>query len=111
MFRWKINEIWPRRGLMLKNEAESKRKALIAQATLEWVDLNRLSFLWGGRLVVCHYDRDHNFFRILTHLDYEEEQEVSGWFAGNLNKVPTQTNPQGAEGERSSEPQSPGETR
>ena len=81
---------------MLNNDAETKRKYLIAQATLEWVDLNRLSFLWGGRLVVCHYDRDHSFFRILTHLDYEEEQEVSGWFSGNLDKVPKQGNQQGA---------------
>jgi hypothetical protein len=81
---------------MLNNEVETKRKALIAQATLEWVDLNRLSFLWGGRLIFCHYDRDNGFFRILTHLDYEEEQEVSGWFAGNLNKVPKQREQQGA---------------
>jgi len=82
---------------MLNNEAESVRKALIAQATLEWIDLNRISFLWNGRMVFCHYDREHNFFRIITHLDYEEEQEVSGWLSGSLKKVPEQKDKQGAE--------------
>lgn len=84
---------------MLNHEAELKRKSFIAQNTLEWVDFNKISFLWGGRLVICHFDKDHNFFRILTHLDYEEEQEVSGWFSGNLNKVPKQQDQQGAESE------------
>lgn len=56
----------------------------IASTTLQWLDDDKLTFIWNTEIVLVHYRRENKTYRILT--DHEEETltAIPEWLDGAI---------------------------
>jgi hypothetical protein len=59
----------------------------VAETTLQWLDNDKLSFLWNNELVLVHYDREYHFYRILTDHDEETLTAINNWLHGLKQRI------------------------
>jgi hypothetical protein len=58
----------------------SSLRQIIAESSLEWRDTDKVSFIWGSKLVIAYVNRDYKRWYVLTDLAPEDEQDVNKWF-------------------------------
>jgi hypothetical protein len=59
----------------------------IAEITFRWMDDQRFSFIWQHELVLVHYEKDYQTYRILT--DHRDEQlpNIDAWVTDKLERI------------------------
>ena len=76
-------------------------KERVADRTLSWTDVDKISFLWGYDLVIVYIDKEYHIgTRVITNHDSKVLEEIHDWL-GTEPKLPV--NPFELEGEYGAE--------
>ena len=60
-----------------------RRRDFIAEKTLKYIGVDKVSFLWGDRVVIGFTNPKDNSLHLITNLDYEDTEQVNRWFAAS----------------------------
>lgn len=52
---------------------------LLAERSIQWQDVDKVSFLWDTELVLLYVDRENGTYRILTDLREEIQEDLFNW--------------------------------
>lgn len=62
-------------------------RKIIAERSLEWKDTDKVSFIWGGELVIAYVNRDYKKWYVLTDLVPEDVQDINQWFGSFIHAL------------------------
>lgn len=62
-------------------------RRIIAERSLEWKDTDKVSFLWGGEIVIAYVNRDYNKWYALTDLATEDIWDINQWLGTYLQTL------------------------
>jgi hypothetical protein len=59
----------------------------LAERSLEWKDTDKVSFIWGGEVVIAYVNRDHKKWYALTDLATEDIWNINQWLGTYLQTL------------------------
>lgn len=59
----------------------------IAEITFRWMDERRFGFLWQHDLVLVHYEKDYQTYRILTDHSDDQLPAINNWITDKLKGI------------------------
>ena len=59
----------------------------LAERSLEWKDTDKVSFIWGGEVVIAYVNRDHKKWYALTDLATEDIRDINHWLGTYLQTL------------------------
>jgi hypothetical protein len=65
-------------------------KKLIAQRSAEWLDEDKLSFLWGEDVIIAYVRPDFNSWYYIIPMAPETEKETDVWIRAYLQTLDTE---------------------